>query len=466
MAKNTSKKKHNSDPTTMPVVGERAAGADLGSTQHWVAAPPHPDGAPNVATFGTTTKQLHEMADWLLQEGVRSIAMESTGIYWLPVFEILEARGLQVVLVNARHMRSVPGRKTDMLDCQWLQRLHACGLLRGSFRPEAAIAQLRTLRRQVANLVAERTRAVQWMQKALDQMNVLVHRAVSELVGVTGLRIVRAIVAGQRDPAVLAALREPRCKKSPQEIAEYLTGTWHDEHLFNLAMALEHYDHLERQIGAYEDHIIEQIRALQPPERLQQPLAAHPNKAKQAAMRRRGEQPLREELWRLSGLDLTSIDGISPPAALVIVTEVGLDLSAFPSEKHFVSWLRLAPRLALSAGKVVKSRPNGMGATRVAGILRLAAMSLSRSSTALGAFYRQTAFRKGAKVAIFATARRLATLIYRLLRYGQPYLDIGEQAYQQRFRARRLRSLKQSAKHFGYSLTLLDDVPNGEAVPS
>jgi transposase len=451
------RRKKKDSARAMPVMREHVAGADLGSEQHWVAAPPHADEAPNVRTFGTTTKQLHEMADWLLEQRVDSVAMESTGIYWIPVFEVLEARGLDVVLVNARHLRSVPGRKTDMLDCQWIQRLHSCGLLRGSFRPEGAIARLRSLRRQQQNLVEARVRVIQWMQKSLDQMNVLVHRAVSNLVGETGLRIVRAIVAGERDPHVLASFRHPSCKKSPEAIAEYLTGTWHSEHLFNLKMSLEHYDHLDAQIATYEAELLREIKALQPPERAETQLPRHPTKAKEAALRRRGEQPLREELWRFAGVDLTCIDGISTPAAMIILTEIGLDLSAFPSEKHFVAWLRLAPRLAISGGRPIKKKPNGTGANRIAGLLRMAAMSMVRSHSALGAGYRRIAFRKGAKVALFATARRLAILIYRLLRYGQTYVDIGEKLYEERFVERRLKSLRASAKDLGFALMPLED---------
>ena len=437
----------------MPVIRESIAGADLGSEQHWVAGPPHGDGSPNVETFGTTTKELHRMADWLLDQDVESLAMESTGIYWIPVFEVLEARGLEVVLVNARHLRSVPGRKTDMLDCQWIQRLHSCGLLRGSFRPEGAIVRLRSLRRQQQNLIEERVRAVHWMQKSLDQMNVLVHRAVSDLTGATGLRMVRAIVAGERDPHVLAELRDNRCKKSVDVIAEYLTGTWHSDHLFNLKMTLEHYDHLDAQIAIYETELLREIKALQPPERAEAQVPRHPNKAKEAAIRRHGDQTVRQELWRFGSVDLTCIDGINTPAAMVILTELGIDLSAFPSENHFVSWLRLAPRLAISGGRPIKKRPNGTGANRVAGVLRMAALSLTRSRSALGAAYRRIAFRKGGKVALFATARRLAILIYRMLRYGQDYVDIGDKLYEERFAKRRLRSLRASAKDLGFTLT-------------
>lgn len=441
----------------MPVLHDDVAGADLGAREHWVAAPPLADGTPNVRTFGTTTKELHAMADWLLQQGVASVAMESTGILWVPMFEVLEARGLTALLVNARHLRGVPGRKTDMLDCQWLQRLHSCGLLRGSFHPGPAITRLRTLHRQQTNLVQARSRAVMWLQKALDQMNVQVHRAVTQLTGKTGMAIVRAIVQGERDPHVLAQLRDRRCSKSEAAIAEHLTGTWHPEHLFNLARALEHYDHLNQQIEAYEAELSRQVQALQPPERAQAPVPDHPNPAKSGAMRRRGEQALRQEVWRFAGVDLTRIDGIGATAALAIVTEVGVDLAAFPSEKQFISWLRLCPRMAISGGKPLRKRRNAAGANRVAGLLRVAALSLVRSQSALGAQYRRIASRKGAKVAIFATARHLAALVYRALRFGHQYLDVGQEQYNQRFEARRLRSLLISAKDLGYQLVPLEN---------
>jgi transposase len=454
MEKRTKKKKKEG-ANALPVIREDVAGIDLGSKQHWVAGPPRADGTPNVRTFGVTTAELKELAAWLLEEGVKSVAMESTGVYWIPVFEVLESSGLEVLLVNARHLRSVPGRKTDMLDCQWIQRLHSCGLLRGSFRPEAAITRLRTLRRQQQNLIEERVRAVQWMQMSLDQMNVLVHRAVTDLTGTTGMRIVRAIIAGERDPLVLANLRDYRCKTPKERVAQYLTGTWHAEHIFNLKMAVEHYDHLESQIATYEAELVREMKALQPPERVQAEAPQHLKKAKERELTKRGEQSLRHDLWRVAGVDLTTIDGVAVPAAMVIMTEVGIDLAAFPSEKHFVAWLRLAPRLAISGGRPVKKKPNSAGANRVAGVLRLAAMSQSRSRSALGAEYRRIAARKGAKVAIFATARRLAILVYRLLRHGQPYVDLGEKLYEERFRERRLRSLRSSAEELGFSLSPL-----------
>ena len=440
-------------PTSLPVIRPRVAGLDVGSSQHWVCGPAaRADGKPNVRLFGTTTDQLNELADWLAHQGVESVAMESTSVYWIPIYEVLEARGIEVRLVNARQLHHVPGRKTDVSDCQWLQLLHSCGLLRGSFRPGEAITRLRALQRQLANLVAERTRCVQWMQKALDQMNVQVHRAVTDLTGVTGMAIVRAIVGGERDPARLARPRDPRCRKSAEEVARHLTGTWRDEHLFNLASALRLFDALETEIASYDAQLLKEVESLQPPERQEEPVPPHPNPAKEKALKTRGEQPARTTLWRFAGVDLTRIDGIRAGAAQVVLTEVGPNLAAFPSEDHFVSWLRLCPRTPISGGKPLKKRRNGLGANRIAGVLRMAATSLQRSKTALGASFRRIARHKGGAVAVFATARQLARLIYRMLRYGHDYVDVGEQAYDRRFQIRRLAGLTETAKSLGYTL--------------
>lgn len=433
---------------TRPMV----AGIDIGSSEHWVCGPPGADGERMVRVFRTTTPQLDRLVNWLVSQGVESVAMESTSVYWIPIYELLESRGIEAVLVNARQLHNVPGRKTDMADCQWLQLLHSCGLLRGSFRPGDTICRLRALQRQLSNLVAQRSRCVQWMQKSLDQMNVQVHRAVSDITGQTGMAIIRAIIDGERDPIHLATLRDPRCRKSVEEIAEHLTGTWREEHLFNLESSLRLFDGIEQEIATYETRLREELEQLQPPEMRDQSVPPHPNPAKEKSIKRTGDQELRTALWRMAGVDLTRIDGIGATAAQTIITEVGLNLSAFPDEHHFVSWLRLTPRTPISGGKPLKKKSKGLGANRVSATLRMAALTVHRSKSALGGFFRRMSRRKGAAVAVFATARKLATLVYRMLRHGQDYVDIGERAYEQRFQQRRLASLRDTAESLGFQV--------------
>lgn len=447
-----------STPSALPVIEPNVAGIDVGSTQHWVCGPPV-DGKPNVRVFGTTTRSLQELASWLAEQGVTSVAMESTYIYWIPVYELLESRGFKVVLADARQLHNVPGRKTDFSDCQWIQVLHSCGLLRGSFRPSEAITRLRALQRQMANLVTERSRCVLWMQKALDQMNVQVHRAVSDLTGTTGMAIVRAIVAGERDPARLAAHRDRRCHKSAEQIAEHLTGNWREEHLFNLAASLRLYDSIQDTIASYEARLLEEIKALEPPERQHESVPPHPNPIKEKSIRKRGDTAVRETLYRFAGVDLTRIDGISTTVAQVVLTELGRDPTAFPNEHHFVSWLRLCPRRPISGGKPLKTKHNGLGANRINAALRMAALTLQRSKTALGAEFRRIARRDGAGVAVFAVARRLACLIYRMLRYGQNYIDIGENAYEAKWQTRRLASISETARSLGFDLVKKEAAP-------
>ena len=436
----------------IPVIQPHAAGIDLGAAQHFVCAPDVDGQELEVRSFGTTTPELLKLAEWLRARKVVAVAMESTSVYWVPIFEILEAAEFNVVLVNARQLHSVPGRKTDVLDCQWIQRLHSCGLLRGSFRPSDDSCRLRALVRQAANYIELRTQAIQWMQKALDQMNVQVHRAVTDLTGVTGMKMIRAIVAGERDPNVLAQFRDRRCKKSIAEIAEHLTGNWREEHLFNLAEALELYDFVDAQVIRYEAKLIDEMNRFAPEERQSAQGPTHPNPQKEKAINKNGDDLLRDALWRLSGIDLTRIDGINIGVATTVLVEVGPDFSAFSTEHHFISWLRLCPLRPISGGKVLKKKPNGTGATRLGAAFRHAAISVRNSNSALGAEYRRIARRKGAGVAVFAIARKIAKFVYRMLRYGQDYVDIGAAAYENHFLEQRIRRLVAQADELGLEI--------------
>lgn len=442
------------------VIRPNVAGVDLGSREHYVSCPPTPKGEVNVERFATTTPELNRLADWLDQQGVGSVAMESTGVYWIPLFEILDRKGFEVLLVNARSLSGVPGRKTDMLDCQWIQMLHSCGLLKGSFRPGDEICALRSLVREKTTMEQQRSDWLRRIQKSLDQMNVCVHHAVSDISGSTGMAIIRAIVAGERDPAVLAKFRDPRCRKSEKQIAEELTGNWRDEHLFSLKQALQMYDHICAGIAEYVAKIQSTLTALQPPENREIEAPEVANKTKRRNFLQRGQEPMREALFRLTGYDLTTIDGIGVETAETVLSELGTDLSCFPSENHFVSYLKLSPKLAISGGKPIPSKRSGSTTTRLGGTFRMAALALRNSKTALGAEYRRIARRKGASVAVFALARKLAILVYRLLRYGQAYLDEGMQAYEERFKAARIRTCKQIAKEFGFTV-LEPEAPGG-----
>ena len=406
----------------MKVMRTDAAGIDIGSRENWVSCSEREDGQPNVRTFGTTTSELEALADWLAEEGVKTVAMESTGVYWIPLFDLLEERGFEVSLVDARKLKRVPGRKTDMLDCQWIQKLHSCGLLEGCFRPSSVMRELRELTRERNNLKEESGRVVQRMQKALDSMNIKIHQAVTDLTGVTGMSILRAIVGGERDPKKLAQLRDRRCKKSVEEIAEYLKGTWMGEHLYNLERLLEQYEFLQGQLEKYQQQLIQRLQELSPTDRQQQSVPVHPNPRKEKDMIRRGEQELRTALWRFSGKDLTRIDGISVETALVSMSEVGFDIDRFLTCKRFTSWLRICSPLHRSATKQRKKKGQGLGSTRIAKSLRMGALSLKNSPTALGAYYRRMARRKGMSIAIGATARKLAEHLYRALGWGQEYV--------------------------------------------
>lgn len=459
MNKKSKRKKANAG---LKVIEPNVAGIDLGSREHWVCGPDREDGYPNVETFGTTTPELNKLADWLEARGVKSVAMESTGIYWIPLYELLEARGFIVLLANAQILSRVPGRKSDMLDCQWIQRLHSCGLLKGSFRPHESICRWRTLVRAMHRLDEQRTDWIRRIQKCLSEMNVQVHHAVSDITGVTGMAILRAIVEGERDPLVLASYRDQRCRKTEQQIAEHLTGTWRDEHLFVLKQGLGMYDYIEKQLGEYRDQISAVLQDLQRQSSVDEPVPPVANKAKRDRMKRRGEEPVRVGLYRFCGVDLTSIDGISSRTAEMILSELGADLGSFPTENHFVSYLSLAPKLSRSAGKTIRKRKRGNAPNRIGQALKTAASTLKHSKTALGAEYRRIARKKSAGVAVFSIARKLAKLVYRMLRWGVEFISEGMQAYEQRFEHARIRSCRSLAKSLGYKMLPLSLEASGE----
>ena len=425
-----------------------AAGIDVGSRFHVVAVAADRDPEP-VRTFSSFTHELHRLADWLAAVGISTVAMESTGVYWIPIFEILEARGFEVLRVNASHVKHVPGRKTDVNDAQWIQQLHQYGLLRGSFRPAPAVVALRAYLRQRARLLQYAAAHTQPMQKALTQMNVQLHHVVSDITGATGMRIVRAIVAGDRDPVALARHRNGRCKASPATIQAALVGNYRDEHVFALRQALELYDAYHRCLADTDGEIeraLARLCADVPPPAT--PLPAPRLKA------RRAKDPtfdVRAALHALLGVDLTQIHGLGPSVALTLVGECGTDMSQWPTAKHFTSWLALAPRNKVSGGKVLSSTTR-RSANRAAVGLRLAAVAVGKTDTALGAFYRRLGARAGKAKAVTATARKLAVLFYNTLRYGLEYADPGASYYEARYRQRAVANLRRRAKSLGFNL--------------
>jgi transposase len=415
-----------------------------------VAVPEDRDPEP-VRKFSSFTHDLHRLADWLEACGIETVAMESTGVYWIPVYEVLEERGFEVLLVNARHVRNVPGRKSDVRDCQWVQQLHSFGLLRGSFRPKAEIATLRSYLRHRDTLVEGAAAFIQRMQKALVLMNIRMHNVISDLTGLTGMRILRAIVAGERDPERLAEHRHDRIRASQQEIADSLRGHYRDEHVFVLRQALECYDFYQQQIAACDHEIEARIRALEA--QCEHPDAALP--APHSRKRPSGNEPafdIRSPLYVLcGGVDPTELPGIGPYAALKVISEVGLDMTRWPSEKHFTAWLTLSPNRKITGGKVLSSATLP-SANRAARIFRIAAMPIGRSEHALGAFYRRLAVRIGKAKAITATARKLAVLFYRMLRDKQPYREQSADQYTARQRSRALHHLRKRAESLGFQL--------------
>jgi transposase len=423
------------------------AGIDIGATHHVVAVAADRDPMP-VRTFRTFSGDLHQLADWLHAVGITTIAMESTGVYWIPVFEILEARGFEVLLVNARDVKQVPGRKTDVNDAQWLQQLHQYGLLRGSFRPREALVQLRAYLRLRERLIEYAAAHILHMQKALMEMNVQLHHAVTDVTGVTGMRIIRAIIAGERSPQVLATFRDGRCAASEETLKAALTGHYRAEHVFALKQAVELYEVHQFKIADCDAEIERTLKALS---------ATKPTPEVPLPARRHGKgrnQPtfdVRGALYQLLGADLSQIHGLGPYSILRLVAECGDDMSRWPTAKHFTSWLCLAPANKISGGRVL-SAATRRSSNRAATLLRIAAVNVGRTHTALGAFYRRLATRVGKAKAVTATARKLAVLFYNALRHGMAYVDPGIEAYETRYRHRVVQQLKRRAKSLGFTL--------------
>jgi transposase len=435
-------------PSLLQKVHRHAAGIDIGATQHFVAVSADLDVEP-VRSFGTFTGQLHQLADWLTQVGITTIAMESTGVYWIPVFEILEARGFEVLLVNARDVKNVPGRKTDVNDAQWLQQLHEYGLLRASFRPREQIVALRAYLRHREGLIENAASHIQHMQKALMQMNLQLHHVVTDITGVTGMRIIGAILEGERTPHRLAKLRDVRCLASEETIAAALEGNWRREHLFSLRQAVALYQFYQRQISECDAEIeaaLDELRKAQPEPEGPLPPARQGGKSKNAP-----HFELRQRLYHLIGADLTQIHGLGPYTILCLIGECGDDMSRWRTAKHFTSWLTLSPGNKISGGRLLssKTRPSR---SRPAHLFRMAAVGVGRTQTALGAFYRRLASRIGKAKAVTATARKLAVLFYNAMRFGMNYVDPGVDYYEERYRQRITENLKRRAKALGLTL--------------
>lgn len=434
-----------SDPS-LALVHAHAAGLDIGSDEIWAAVPADRDPEP-VRRFGTFTPDLLALADWLQACGIQTVAMESTGVYWIPIFEILEARGLDAQVVNARHLKQVPGRKSDWLDCQWIQRLHSWGLLTGSFRPAADICALRAYLRHRANLIEHRAPHILHMQKALQQMNLQLALVVSDITGETGQAILRAIVAGERDPLQLAHFRQPNCKHSEAEIAQALTGNYRPEHVFALKQALALYDAYTTQLQECDAEIEKQFQTLKPVTEDDPP----PSHKRTSRSQNKPIYDARTLLYRITGVDLCAIDGMNESTVQTVLTETGTDLRAFATDKQFGSWLGLAPHHEISGGKILRRHTLKNG-NRAGQAFRLAAQAVSRSDSALGAFYRRVRAKAGPKVAIVATAYKIARIYYAMLKERRPYQEQSAAVYDQRTKERELRKLQKKAAKLGMKL--------------
>jgi transposase len=434
-------------PKHLRHINLNAAGIDIGSERHMVAVPEGRDEV-SVREFGTFTADLQALADWLRQCGVTTVAMESTGVYWIPLFELLDRQGFEVKLVDARHVKNVSGRKSDILDCQWIQQLHTYGLLAGAFRPSDELCVLRSYLRQREMLTQTASMHIQHMQKALQQMNLLLHNVVSDITGVTGMKIIKAILAGERDANTLASHRDGRCQNSSATIAKSLVGTYREEHLFALRQAVDLYEIYQAKIADCDEAIIQQVA--NQPDNTDDTLPPGEKQSRVRDQMRSGVN-VRELLFKKSGVDLFAIPGLAADTLLTLTSEVGFEMSPWKTIKHFTSWLGLCPGTKISGGKILE-RKTRRNRNRAAQAFRIAAATQARSKTALGAFYRRVKSRSSAQQAIMATAHKIARNYYTLLTKGMSYVELGQEAYEQKYKERRLHYLHRQAHALGFQL--------------
>lgn len=439
----------------LEIMNPNAAGIDIGSSVHYVCVPEERD-EQRVQKFSCFTEDLHNIAKWLKKCKVTTVAMESTGVYWIPLFQVLESYGFEVKLANARHVKNVPGRKSDVQDCQWLQQLHSYGLIQGSFRPDDQMCILRSYVRQRKNLTESATTHINRMQKALVQMNIQLHKVISHITGVTGMQIIKAIIEGERNPNKLAELRDVRIKSDKSAIAKALTGDYREEHLFALQQEFELYNVYQEKIAECDKNIENHYKTFE----------AKSDESKELSKERskyRKDKPnfaLREELYRVTGIDFTKIPGFDVLTVQAIISEIGINYSKWRSEKHFTSWLGLSPANKITGEKVFRTRTREV-INRAANAFRMAAYAVGKSKSALGAYYRRLKKQLGSPKAITATARKLACIFYQMLRYGQKYVEKGMNYYETRYQERVVKNLIKKARDFGYILVQQEELVEG-----
>lgn len=442
-------KKKNDEEQSFALINKDAAGIDVGSREHYVCVPADRD-SKNIRTFGAFTSDLKEMAAWLKKCNIKTIAMESTGVYWIPLFQILETNGFEVKLVNARHVKNVPGRKTDVEDCQWLQRLHNYGLLNGSFRPEDQICVLRSYTRQRDRLIKSSKVHVNRMQKALSEMNIQLHHVISDITGLTGMNIIKAIIAGEQDPYKLAEIRDRRIKADSLTIIKALEGDYRKEHLNILKQEVDLYEFYLTKIVECDNSIKECYEALtcyDTNATLKSASSRKPQLSKNAP----GTFDLRESLYKVTGTDFSTIPGFDVLTSQTMIAEVGLDMNKWPTEKHFTSWLGLSPNNQITGGKVFRTRTKKV-VNKASIALRMAALNLGNGKSALAGYYRRMKNKLGIPKAITATARKLACLFYRLLKYGQDYVERGLESYEKQYNERLVMNLQKQATRLGFEV--------------